>query len=169
VLRTRVGYAGGTTPAPTYRHLGDHSEALQVDFDAERTTYARLLELFFQSHNAAREPHSRQYRSAIFVHDERQQALALAEVARRGALTAVEPLGEFFLAEPYHQKYKLRRHGDLLEALSLADADLVASTLAARVNGFLSAPSAEQLAALEAQGLPERALRRLRMIAEGRV
>ncbi len=40
IVRTRVGYAGGTTSNPTYRDLGDHPEAFQVDYDPDRLSYA---------------------------------------------------------------------------------------------------------------------------------
>ncbi len=35
VIRTRVGYAGGTSAEPTYRQMGDHTETLQIDFDPQ--------------------------------------------------------------------------------------------------------------------------------------
>ena len=35
VLRTRVGYAGGTKPSPTYYSLGDHTETVELDYDPE--------------------------------------------------------------------------------------------------------------------------------------
>jgi methionine-S-sulfoxide reductase len=54
VVHTRVGYAGGTTPHPRYRDLGDHSETVQVDFDPAVITYAELLDVFWKSHNPSR-------------------------------------------------------------------------------------------------------------------
>jgi len=36
VIRTRVGYAGGDKPSPTYRSIGDHTETVQIDFDPKK-------------------------------------------------------------------------------------------------------------------------------------
>ena len=44
MVRTRVGYAGGSKDNPTYHNLGDHTETLQIDYDPEKIDYARLLE-----------------------------------------------------------------------------------------------------------------------------
>ena len=165
-MRTRVGYCGGEAPSPTYRRIGDHSEALQLEFDAERLPYAALLELTAGLHDGSRPAHSRQYRSAIFTHSDEQLRAALA--ARKGAHTAVEPLREFFQAEDYHQKYRLRRHPALIAELGFSDSDLVSSTLAARLNGFVAAPSEEQLVAFRSASLPAAALAKLEAILAGR-
>ena len=45
VVRTRVGYAGGTTADPTYRDIGDHSEALQVDYDPDAVSFDELVDV----------------------------------------------------------------------------------------------------------------------------
>jgi len=150
-----VGYCGGTTSSPTYYTIGDHTETLQVDYDPAQITYEQLLDMFWKTHNACASPGSRQYMSAVFYHDSRQRELALAtrerEAARRGAriTTQVLPAGEFTLAEDYHQKYLLRQRRGLLNevrAMYPSDADFVASTAAARVNGYLGGNgSAEQL------------------------
>ncbi len=44
MVRTRVGYAGGTTCSPTCRAIGDHSETVQIDFDPARITCEELLD-----------------------------------------------------------------------------------------------------------------------------
>ncbi|MBL8800291.1 MAG: peptide-methionine (S)-S-oxide reductase [Planctomycetia bacterium] len=145
-MRTRVGYAGGRHPDPTYYNLGDHTESFQVDFDPQRVTYAQLLDVFWQSHNHCARPGSRQYMSAVFWHDEQQYALAVRtrehEATRRGApiTTQLLPVGTFYLAEDYHQKYLLRRRGELFrefDALYPDWRELTASTAAAKVNGYL--------------------------------
>ena len=51
MVRTRCVYTGGTRKNPTYHDLGDHTESLQVDYDPARISYARLLEVFWDSHN----------------------------------------------------------------------------------------------------------------------
>jgi methionine-S-sulfoxide reductase len=141
-----VGYAGGTTPSPTYRSIGDHSETLQVDYDPERISYAELLEVFWESHDPTARPWSRQYMSILFYHDEdqRRQAEASrdqqAEGRGRTIHTEIVPFSGFTLAENYHQKYRLRHVPELFRELSAIypePGDLVNSTAAARVNGYV--------------------------------
>lgn len=104
MLRTRVGYCGGTTRQPTYYSIGDHSESLQVDFDPARVSYLDLLKLARAEGNFGGRSFSRQYRSVIFFHNEEQRQAAL-----QTGLTPVEPVGEFTRAEDYHQKYYLKQ------------------------------------------------------------
>jgi peptide-methionine (S)-S-oxide reductase len=146
VVRTRVGYAGGTTENPTYHNLGDHTETIQIEYDPSQISYKELLDVFWDSHNPASPAWSRQYMSIVFYHDEEQRRLAMAtrdrEAARiqREILTEIVPATEFYLAEAYHQKYRLRQVPDLVQAFSAIypdDDDFVASTAAARVNGYL--------------------------------
>ncbi len=47
-MRTRVGYAGGSTRNPTYHSLGDHTETVQIDFDPTKVSYEKLLEVLLQ-------------------------------------------------------------------------------------------------------------------------
>lgn len=146
VIRTRVGYTGGTKADPTYYSLGDHSETVQLDFDPAVVTYEELLAVFFASHNATRSASSRQYMSAIFYHDAEQERLAqaakAAEEARTGETVQTEilPAETFYLAEDYHQKYYLQ--GDPLimpefRAMYPDLADIVDSTAATRANAYL--------------------------------
>jgi methionine-S-sulfoxide reductase len=155
VVATRVGYSGGTTGSPTYSAIGDHTETVQVDYDPTVVSYEDLLAVFWDSHNPLAQPYSRQYRAAVFVHDDEQRAAAEASFAReaigRGAriLTVIEPLTSFTRAEDYHQKYWLRRVDlifDELTACYETDRDLVDSLAAARLNGYLGGHGdAEQL------------------------
>jgi methionine-S-sulfoxide reductase len=146
VVRTRAGYTGGRKERPTYHDLGDHSEAVQVDFDPRRISYERLLEVAWDEHNPASRSWSRQYRAAIFVHDESQRAAAQESRARIAASlgtavhTPVEDAGVFWPAEDYHQKYMLRRSPALVRELLRRLPDEPAlrdSTVAARLNGVL--------------------------------
>lgn len=98
-----VGYTGGTTPAPTYEDLGDHTEAVLIEFDPATISYADLLGHFWRQHDPARET-VRQYRSAIWYFDEAQQQAATASRPAKAG-TAIEPAGPFHEAEAYHQKY----------------------------------------------------------------
>jgi peptide-methionine (S)-S-oxide reductase len=146
VLRTRVGYAGGSTPNPTYYNLADHSETIQIDYDPTLISYEDLLDVFWSSHMPTSHPFSQQYASIIFYHNMEQKRLAEAsrdrEAARRGAsiYTEIVPFTEFYLAEAYHQKYRLQQAPDLLaefRAIYPDDLDFVNSTAVARVNGYL--------------------------------
>lgn len=109
-----MGYAGGTTPDPTYRDLGDHSEAIEVAYDPSVLSYERLLLEFFAQHTPTDEPWLRQYRSAVFVRTPEERAAAeraaRATSVRLGAEvhTAIEAAGPFTPAEDDHQKYELR-------------------------------------------------------------
>ncbi len=145
MVRTRVGYAGGTTQTPTYHNLGDHTETIEIDFDPSRISYSRLLDVFWGSHDPTVRPWSRQYKAVIFFHNEVQQMLALdsrdREAARKGKIyTEILPYTGFTLAEDYHQKYRLQQEPDLLgefESAYSSMRDFVNSTAVARINGFL--------------------------------
>ena len=110
-MRTRVGYAGGTTADPTYRSLGDHSETIQVDYDPGLISYEELLQVFWDSHSPTSRPYSPQYASVILFHDEEQERVATQskeeESARRGEqmFTDIRPFSRFYLAEDYHNDY----------------------------------------------------------------
>jgi methionine-S-sulfoxide reductase len=140
-----VGYAGGLKDNPDYHHIGDHTETVQVDYDPQRITYPQLLEVFWQSHNPTSQSWSRQYKHAVFVHDERQKQLATASKAEmekklgRTVKSEIAPLNAFTLAEDYHQKYMLNQHDDLNADMSRIyplHRDFVDSTAVARLNGY---------------------------------
>ena len=118
VTKTRVGYTGGNVPNATYRNHGTHAEGIEIFFDPDRITYRRLLELFFQIHdpttlNRQGNDIGLSYRSAIyFVNDaQREEAIdTIADVEASGiwpgkVVTEVEPVGDFWEAEPEHQDY----------------------------------------------------------------
>lgn len=121
VLKTRVGYSGGDVPNATYRNHGSHAEAIEVVFDPGKISYRRLLEFFFQIHDSTTP--NRQgndlgpsYRSAIYYISDDQKKVAedtIADVNASGlwpgkVVTAVEPAGDFWEAEPEHQDYLQR-------------------------------------------------------------
>jgi peptide-methionine (S)-S-oxide reductase len=159
VVRTRVGYAGGTTKAPTYTSMGDHSEAFQLDFDPTVISYEQLLARVWSGHDPRMVGSSRQYRAAIFVHGPAQRravektANALASklvVSRSQIVTPIEAFSGFTLAEDYHQKHRLQGRPALARELRRhypVFRDFVDSTAAARLNGYLAGHgSAKQLA-----------------------
>jgi len=146
VVRTRVGYAGGTTESPTYHNLGDHTETIQIDYDPTQISYEQLLEIYWDSHNPTAQPWSRQYMSIVFYHNSEQRELAmetkqLEEVSPgRQVYTEIIPFTEFYLAEDYHQKYYLQQVPELMEELSAiypTFADFIDSTAVARINGYV--------------------------------
>jgi peptide-methionine (S)-S-oxide reductase len=146
VIRTRVGYAGGRENNPTYPSIGDHTETIQIDYDPTVISYAKLLDIFWESHNPASPAWSRQYGSIIFFHNEEQERLAIESKGRAAArirgkiYTEIVPFTKFYLAEAYHQKYRLRGERDLMKefnAMYPNENDFVNSTAAARVNGYL--------------------------------
>lgn len=124
VRATRVGYTGGDVPQATYRNHGSHAEGIEIEFDPDRLSYRRLLEYFFQIHNPTTlnrqgNDSGPSYRSAIYYVDERQRQIAFDTIADVNAsglwparvVTEVEPVGDFWQAEPEHQDYLERNPG----------------------------------------------------------
>ncbi|KAI9684164.1 MAG: Peptide-methionine (S)-S-oxide reductase [Trizodia sp. TS-e1964] len=122
LLDSSVGYCGGDTKNPKYNAVCSgktgHAEALQITYDPEKVSYRKLVEFFYMMHDPTtidrQGPDAgSQYRSAIFFHDEEQEKIALAitkkvdeEWWRNGkVVTVVAPIGQWYDAESYHQKY----------------------------------------------------------------
>ena len=118
VISTRVGYTGGDVANATYRNHGTHAEGIEIIFDPAQMTYRRLLEFLFQIHDPTtlnRQGNDRgmSYRSAIYYVNESQKAEALNTIKDVDAsglwpgkvVTEVEPVGDFWEAEPEHQDY----------------------------------------------------------------
>ena len=162
MVRTRVGYAGGTKQSPTYHDLGGHSETIQIDYDSSMITYSELLNVFWAGHDPTYRSWSRQYSSIIFVHNEEQRRLAEVSKARatrdsgRMVYTEIVPYSGFTLAENYHQKHSLRlfpEFQDELEQIYPSPAEYLASTVVARVNGYLGGGGSYELLRKEIGGL----------------
>ncbi len=155
MIRTRVGYGGGGSASPDYNNIGDHTETVQVDYDPEILSYDQLLDIFWQSHEPTRRSGSGQYMKAIFYHNEQQRELAMAsktglEQKIGGTVkTQIVPIRSFTMAEDYHQKFTLKGNKGLKKEMTdmyPLHLDLVNSTAAARLNGYLGGyGSAEQL------------------------
>jgi peptide-methionine (S)-S-oxide reductase len=126
VWTTAVGYQGGYTPNPTYQEARTgktgHAESVRVVFDPSKVTYEQLLKVFWEHHDPTQGMRQgndvgTQYRSAIFVQDEAQRAVADAsKTMYQGRLSAAgygtitteiigPPAPEFYFAEDYHQQY----------------------------------------------------------------
>ncbi len=129
VVDVAVGYTGGTFENPTYKDVctgrTGHAEAVLVDFDPDKVSYERLLDVFWSSHdptqlNRQGPDVGTQYRSVIFYHDDEQLAEATASKTkvessgqfRRPIATQIVPASTFFRAEEYHQRYLEKRGQD---------------------------------------------------------
>jgi methionine-S-sulfoxide reductase len=179
VILTRVGYAGGARKNPSYHNLGDHSESVQIDFDPSRISYRELLAIFWESHDPTRNSWSRQYRAAIFYHNDEQRIVALETrdklaLETRGEIaTAIEPYSGFYIAEDYHQKHSLRLFPEIMKEFITRYTDikmLIKSEVVTRVNGYLGGYGAcESLKKeIEAFGLSDRANEILTSVVCGR-
>jgi len=128
VIKTTVGYSGGTTANPTYEEVctgaTGHAESIEVVFDSARLSYEHLLDYFFRMHdpttlNRQHNDVGTQYRSAIFYTSEDQRKTAQAVTARwdksgkfdRPITTEITAAGKFYPAEDYHQKYLVKHPG----------------------------------------------------------
>jgi len=128
VLKTTVGYTGGTAPYPTYKEVctgtTGHAESIEVVFDPDRLSYEELLGYFFRMHdpttlNRQHNDVGTQYRSAIFYTSEEQRKTAERVRAKleaekkfdRPITTEITKASKFYPAEEYHQKY-LVKHPD---------------------------------------------------------
>lgn len=143
VIRTRVGYAGGSKVNPTYHSLGDHTETVDIDYDPSQTDYSKLLKIFWKNHNPTSKC-TRQYMSVIFYHNEEQKTLAEATMKeeqknhKTPIATSILPMKEFYEAEDYHQKYILQRHAPVINALDIDPGEeLISCHVAARINGYI--------------------------------
>lgn len=177
MIRTRVGYAGGTKRSPTYRELGDHAETIQIDYDPSRITYPELLGVFWSGHDPTHRSWSRQYASIIFVHNEEQRRLAEESKARvakeRGSKvhTEIVPYSGFTLAENYHQKHNLQLFPAFREELMLiypSPADFMVSTAVARVNGYVGGEGSYEalLKEIDSLGLSSARKEELQMLVQ---
>jgi peptide-methionine (S)-S-oxide reductase len=125
VVATAVGYTGGNEKDPTYEvvsaHRTGHAEAVLVEFDPAKVSYAELLKVFWETHDPTtgdRQGPDRghQYRSAIFTFGPEQQAAALAsrdaeqQRLQDRVTTEIAPIGPFWVAEDYHQQWD-EKHG----------------------------------------------------------
>jgi peptide-methionine (S)-S-oxide reductase len=126
VISVRSGYAGDTAVTANYRAVcsgrTNHAEAIEVRYDASRTTFGQLLKIYF---SVAHDPTQldrqgndtgRQYRSAIFYSDDEQKRVAESYIRQLNdtrvfndpIVTTLEPLDTFYVAEEYHQDYAAR-------------------------------------------------------------
>jgi peptide-methionine (S)-S-oxide reductase len=120
VKSVTTGYAGGTKEKPTYKEVSSgltgHAEVIQVEFDPKVISYEKLLETFWQAHDATTlnrqgPDEGSQYRSVILYRNAAQKAAAEESKAQaqkefRGRIvTQIQPLTHFYKAEGYHQDF----------------------------------------------------------------
>jgi len=116
------GYTGGKKTDPTYIEVAsgmtEHAEAIEVIFDPAKISYSKLLEIFWRNINPTQKNGQfadigKQYRTAIFYHNDKQKELAMqSKVAigesgkfKKMIVTEIIPSGQFYKAEKNHQDY----------------------------------------------------------------
>jgi peptide-methionine (S)-S-oxide reductase len=124
VWTTAVGYAGGTTPNPSYEEVCSartgHAEVVLAVFDPSVTSYDEMLRLFWEGHDPTQGMRQgndigTQYRSAIYYRTEEEREAAersrdlfnerLRAAGYGEVTTEIAPLRDFYYAEDYHQQY----------------------------------------------------------------
>ncbi len=122
VVYAESGYSGGKRPNPSYESVctgvTGHVEVVRIEFDPAIISFEQLLDVFFTLHdpttlNRQGNDVGTQYRSVIFTHNPEQAEIARTVIdglttARRFTspiVTAIEPLTNYYPAEPYHQRY----------------------------------------------------------------
>jgi len=125
VIETTVGYIGGTTENPTYNdvcsHSTGHAEAVLVVFDTTKTSYEKLVKLFFETHdftqiNRQGPDIGDQYRTEVFYLNDTQKQIAekyikILETKKYIVATKITKATKFWDAETYHQDYYAKKGG----------------------------------------------------------
>jgi peptide methionine sulfoxide reductase msrA/msrB len=128
VIKTTVGYTGGTVPNPTYEmvcsHTTGHAESVEIVFDPAKLSYEQLLGYFFRMHDPTTRDQQEndvgaQYRSAIFYTSDEQRQIAervKTQVDKSGkwkqpVVTEITKAAVFYPAEEYHQDYLQKNPG----------------------------------------------------------
>jgi methionine-S-sulfoxide reductase len=122
VVKTVVGYAGGTEPNPTYELVGSektkYRESIEITYDSARISFEQLLDIYWKQINPTQSDGQftdigPSYRAAIFVSNEEEKKIAEASKEKlthsgkfdRPIVTEILPAMKFYPAEDYHQKY----------------------------------------------------------------
>ena len=120
IVETEVGYCGGKVPGVTYKEVcsgeTEHAEVVKLTFDAEKISYEKIIEYFFDFHdpttlNRQGPDIGSQYRSEIFFYDEEQKRISLSIIEKiskkfdKKIVTQVSGIKNYTKAEEYHQKY----------------------------------------------------------------
>ncbi|HTM01152.1 MAG TPA: peptide-methionine (S)-S-oxide reductase MsrA [Candidatus Omnitrophota bacterium] len=129
VLSVTSGFSGGPEKNPTYKDVSagktHHMESVQVEYDPQRTSYARLLTIYWHNIDPTQGDgqfcdRGAQYRSAIFYRSPEEHRLA--QISERAAaaeirvkkpfVTQIVPFTAFWAAEEYHQDYYRKNPAD---------------------------------------------------------
>ena len=120
IVETEVGYCGGKVPGVTYKEVcsgeTEHAEVVKLTFDAEKISYEKIIEYFFDFHdpttlNRQGPDIGSQYRSEIFFYNEEQKRISLSIIEKiskkfdKKIVTQVSGIKNYTKAEEYHQKY----------------------------------------------------------------
>ena len=124
VLNVVAGYTGGDNDDPTYENHPGHAEALEIEYDTDKTDLRHLLDYFFQAHdpttlNQQGNDRGESYRSAIFYQDDEEKQIAQEMIGTvdkslrwdNPVVTSLEPFKSFHKAEEYHQDYLQKNPG----------------------------------------------------------
>ena len=122
ILDTEVGYQGGKNDNPTYRNHPGHAEGIELNYDADQTSFREILDYFFRIHNPTTvdqqgNDRGSSYRSTIFIQNKEEQKVAEEVIAivndsgrwEGNAVTTLEPFSTFWPAEPNHQDYLVKQ------------------------------------------------------------
>lgn len=122
VYRAEPGYAGGTSPNPSYEKVGTgttgYAESLDIDYDPKVISYSTLLKVLLTVHDPTTKDRQGadvgpQYRSIIFTRDDAQEKAAREVIAQfnkdkvytNPIVTELVPFKKFYRAEDYHLNY----------------------------------------------------------------
>ena len=132
VIKTVVGYCGGTEPNPTYEMVGsektNYRESLQITYDSSKISFGQLLDIYWRQIDPTQSDGQftdigPSYRAAIFVANDDEKKIAQQsreKLAKSGKFskpiaTEILPLMKFWPAEDYHQQY-YRKNPEHFEA-----------------------------------------------------
>ncbi|WP_434303156.1 peptide-methionine (S)-S-oxide reductase [Clostridium botulinum] len=147
VIKTYVGYTGGSTLFPTYNSIGNHLETVEIYYDSSKIAFEDLLMVFEKNHNYTTRPNLLQYNSAILYNNENEKELCLnwkkskEEELTKEVLTKISPIEKFYYAEFYHQKYYVQLEPVIMSNLRSKFStgnDLISSPLCHKLNAYLA-------------------------------
>src|SRR5213593_3169586 len=122
VIKTVVGYCGGTEPNPTYQLVSSektsYRESIEITYDPAKISYEQLLDIYWRQIDPTQADGQftdigPSYRAAIFYGNDEEKKIAGASkerLARSGKfnkpiVTEILPAMKFYPAEAYHQRY----------------------------------------------------------------
>lgn len=174
VIRTSVGYSGGTKDSPSYYSLGDHTEVVKIDYNPDIISYEGLLEMFWSLGDHL-EKVPTQYLSLILYKNEKQKSLAIQskknyeDSKKSEVFTKIKPSSKYYLGESYHQKYYLQNVREIKNDLKIfytSIYEMNKSTAATRINGYIHGDGTRKslLRDIDDFGLSEKSKKRLKDI-----